>query len=160
MEDFARKVGKCVVEVGEDFSADVIKLENLKNLVKSVNKLPKDFRDKLYLMQYRRVEYWIVWKEKKHNLIVEFVNPKYSSVSCSRCGKKMEEVDYRYFLCPSCGYENDRDVVAIVNLNGKGVSGSLVYSSNDVNRIDGGNDEPSGGGPSPFRVERKSEFKC
>jgi len=48
MEGFARKVGKWVVEIAEDFGANVIKLENLKNLIKNVDKLPKEFRDKLY----------------------------------------------------------------------------------------------------------------
>ena len=31
----------------------------------------------------------------------------------------MNEISYRWFKC-SCGYENDRDVVAIINLNGRG----------------------------------------
>ncbi|BBG26204.1 hypothetical protein IC007_0709 [Sulfuracidifex tepidarius] len=61
----ARKVGKWVVEVAEDFGANVIKLENLKNLIKNVDKLSKEFRDKLYLMQYRRLQYWIVWQARK-----------------------------------------------------------------------------------------------
>ncbi|AWS00339.1 RNA-guided endonuclease TnpB family protein [Metallosphaera hakonensis] len=111
MEDFARKVGKWVVEEAERMGAKVIKLEGLKNLIKNVNKLPKEFRDKLYLMQYRRVQYWIEWQAKKHGVLVEFVNPKYSSVSCPRCGKRMKEVSHRYFSCPSCGYENDRESV-------------------------------------------------
>jgi len=37
----------------------------------------------------------------------------------------MREVDYSWFECV-CGYENDRDVIAIVNLNGRGVSGPLI----------------------------------
>ncbi|MQL56632.1 zinc ribbon domain-containing protein, partial [Acidianus ambivalens] len=94
-------------------------LESLKNLIKNVDKLPKEFRDKLYLMQYRRLQYWISWQAKKHGMIVEFVNPSYSSVSCPKCGQKMVEVSHRWFRC-SCGYENDRDVIAIVNLNGRG----------------------------------------
>ena len=49
-EDFARKVGKWVVEIAEDFGANVIKLENLRNLIKNIDKLPKEFHDKLYLM--------------------------------------------------------------------------------------------------------------
>jgi len=53
-------------------------------------------------------------------MIVEFVNPKYSFVSCTKCEQKMMEVGYRYFRCPSCGYENDRDVIAVMNLNGRG----------------------------------------
>ena len=56
MEDFARKVGKWVVEIAEDLCANVIKLENLRNLIKNVDKLPSEFRDKLYLMQYRRIQ--------------------------------------------------------------------------------------------------------
>ncbi|MFP3233866.1 MAG: RNA-guided endonuclease TnpB family protein [Sulfolobaceae archaeon] len=125
MEDFARKVGKWVVEIAEDFGANVIKLENLRNLIKNVDKLPKEFHDKLYLMQYRRLQYWISWQARKHGMVIEFVNPSYSSVSCPKCGKRMVEVSHRWFRC-NCGYENDRDVIAIVNLNRRG---SLTLSS-------------------------------
>ena len=97
MDDFARKVGKWVVEVAKSLSANVIKLENLKDLIKNVDKLPKEFRDKLYLMQYRRIQYWIEWQAKKYGMIIEFVNPRYSSVSCPKCGQKIEEVGYRWF---------------------------------------------------------------
>jgi len=76
-EDFARKVGKWVVGA-KRMGASIIKLESLKNLIRNVGKLAKEFRDKLYLMQYRRLQYWIGWQTKKHGL-VEFVNPKYSS---------------------------------------------------------------------------------
>ncbi|BBG27970.1 hypothetical protein IC007_2525 [Sulfuracidifex tepidarius] len=64
MED-ARKVGKWVVEIARMMGANVIKLESLRNLIKNVDKLSKEFRDKLYLMQYRRVQYWIVWQARK-----------------------------------------------------------------------------------------------
>ncbi|MQL55503.1 RNA-guided endonuclease TnpB family protein [Acidianus ambivalens] len=119
MEDFARKVGKWVVEIARDFGANVVKLESLKNLIKNIDRLPGEFRDKLYLMQYRRLQYWIVWQAKKRGMIVEFVNPSYSSISCPKCGRRMVEVSHRWFRC-SCGYENDRDVIAVVNLNGRG----------------------------------------
>ena len=76
-EDFARKVEKWVVGA-KRMGASIIKLESLKNLIRNVGKLAKEFRDKLYLMQYRHLQYWIGWQAKKHGL-VEFVNPKYSS---------------------------------------------------------------------------------
>ncbi|ACR41646.1 transposase, IS605 OrfB family [Sulfolobus islandicus M.16.4] len=133
MEDFARKVGKWVVEIAEDFGANVIKLENLKNLVKNVDKFPKEFRDKLYLMQYRRLQYWIEWQARKHGMVVKYVNASYSSVSCPKCGKRMEEKGYRWFKC-ACGYENDRDVIAIVNLNRRGsLTLSTAHQMRDVN---------------------------
>jgi IS605 OrfB family transposase len=125
MEDYARKVGKWVVEIAEGFGANVIKMENLKNLITFVDELPKEYRDKLYLMQYRRIQYWIEWQAKKHGILVQYVNPSYSSVSCPKCGRRMEEKDYRWFRC-LCGYENDRDVIAVMNLNGRE---SLTFSS-------------------------------
>jgi len=118
MEDFARKVGKRVVEIARIMGANLIKLENLRNLIKNVDRLPREFRDKLYLMQYRRLQYWISWRARKHGMVIEFVNPSYSSVSCPKCGQKMREVSHRWFKC-SCGYENDRDVIIITNLNGR-----------------------------------------
>ena len=75
-EDFAKKVW---VVGAKRMGAGIIKLESLKNLIRNVGKLAKEFRDKLYLMQYRRLQYWIGWQTKKQCLLVEFVNPKYSS---------------------------------------------------------------------------------
>ena len=133
MEDFARKGGKWVVKIAEGFGANVIKLENLRNLIKNVDKLPKEFHDKLYLMQYHRLQYWISWQARKHGMVVKYVNPSYSSVSCPKCGRKMKEVSHRWFKC-SCGYENDRDVIAITNLNGRGsLTLSTVPQMRDVN---------------------------
>ncbi|MUM65901.1 IS200/IS605 family element transposase accessory protein TnpB [Acidianus infernus] len=134
MEDFARKVGRWTIEIAKKLGANVIKLENLKNLIRNVNKLPAEFHDKLYLMQYRRIQYWIEWQARKHGMIVKYVNPSYSSVSCPKCGKKMIEMAYRYFHCPSCGYENDRDVIAVTNLNGRGsLTLSTAPQMRDVN---------------------------
>jgi len=36
MEDFARRVGKWVVEEAERFGANVVKLESLKNLISPI----------------------------------------------------------------------------------------------------------------------------
>jgi IS605 OrfB family transposase len=133
MEDFARKVGKWVVDVAKRMGVNVIKLERLKNLIKNVDKLPKEFHDKFYLMQYHRLQYWISWQARKHGIIIEIVNPSYSSVSCPKCGQKMREVSHRWFKC-SCGYENDRDVIAIMNLNGRGsLTLSTAPQMRDVN---------------------------
>jgi hypothetical protein len=53
-EDFAKKVW---VVGAKRMGASIIKLESLKNLIRNVGKLPKGFHDKLYLMQYRRVQH-------------------------------------------------------------------------------------------------------
>jgi putative transposase len=78
--------------------------------------LPKQFKDKLYLMQYRRVQYWIEWQAKKNGLKVIYVDPHYSFTHCSKCCNEMKEASHRHFKCVKCGYENDRDVIAIMSL--------------------------------------------
>jgi IS605 OrfB family transposase len=118
-EDFARKVSKRIVEEAIKMNANVIILENLKNMIKNVKRLHKKFRDKLYLMQYRKIQYWIDWQAKKHGLLIDYVYSAYSSIKCPKCNRKMKEVSYRWFKC-NCGYENDRDIIAIINLNGRG----------------------------------------
>ncbi|WP_217451748.1 zinc ribbon domain-containing protein [Metallosphaera tengchongensis] len=37
---------------------------------------------------------------------------------CHKCGTKVERVAYRYFRCVDCGYEDDLDVIAVMNLYG------------------------------------------
>jgi len=73
MEDFARRVGKWVVEEAERFGANVVKLESLKKLIKDVDRLPREFRDKLYLMQHRRLQSGSFGR--LGSVMVEFVNP-------------------------------------------------------------------------------------
>jgi len=118
-EDFSRKVSKRIIDEAIKMNANVIKLENLKYMIKKVKRLPKKFRNKLYLMQYRKIQYWIDWQAKKHCLLVKYVYAAYSSIKCPRCNNKMNEISYRWFKC-NCGYENDRDIIAIINLNGRG----------------------------------------
>jgi IS605 OrfB family transposase len=131
-EDFARKVGKKVIEEAFKINANVIILENLKNMIKHVKKLPKEFRDKLYLMQYRKIQYWIEWQGKKNNLLIKYVAAFYSSITCPKCNRRIKEIYHRWFKC-NCGYENDRDIIAIINLNGRGsLSLSTVPQMTDV----------------------------
>ncbi|WP_229768069.1 zinc ribbon domain-containing protein [Sulfodiicoccus acidiphilus] len=77
-------------------------------------------------MEYISTHCWFAWQAKKHGLLVEFVNPKYSSTSCPKCGSKMAEISGRRFKCPSRGWQNDFDVIAIANLNGRR---SLILST-------------------------------
>jgi transposase len=70
-------------------------------------------------MQYRRIQYWIDWQAKKHDLLIKYVSTFYSSIKCPKCNNIMKEISYRWYKC-NCGYENDRDIIAIMNLNGRG----------------------------------------
>ncbi len=126
VQDFARKAGKQVVEEAKRLNADYIVLEDLNRMITRVKNLKKGYRDRLYLMQYKRVQYWIEWQAKKNGLNVVYVNPAYSSTTCPHCGAKMAESGYRTLKCERCGYEDNRDHIAVFNLYGRG---SLTLST-------------------------------
>jgi len=133
--DFAKKVGRWVVEIAMWFKANVIVLEKLNRMIYNVNELRKNYRLKLYLMQYRRIQRWIEWQAKKYGLKVIKVNPAYSSTSCPKCRTLMKESDHRTFRCPNCGFEEHRDYIAVMNLYGRG---SLTLST--ARQMKGGKD--------------------
>jgi len=124
--DFAKKVGRWIVDVALLLKANVIVLEELNKMIKHVGDLRKNYRLKLYLMQYRRIQQWIEWQAKKYGLKVIKVNPAYSSTSCPKCGTLMKESEYRTLKCEKCNFEEHRDYVSVLNLYGRG---SLTLST-------------------------------
>jgi len=111
-------------------------------MINHVDNLRKDYRLKLYLMQYKRIQWWIEWQAKKYGLKVIKVNPAYSSTTCPKCGAKMKENGYRTLKCPNCGFEEHRDYVAVMNLYGRG---SLTLST--ARQVKGGKDHSDDGNP-------------
>jgi len=140
--DFAKKVGRWIVEIAMLLKANVIVLERLNRMICHVNNLRKNYRLKLYLMQYRRVQEWIEWQAKKYGLKVIRANPAYSSTTCPKCGTLMRESDYRTFRCEKCGFEDHRDYIAVLNLYGRG---SLHLST--ARQMKGGKDHSDDGNP-------------
>jgi len=140
--DFAKKAGKWVVEIALLLKANVIVLEELNKMIYDVNELRKNYRLKLYLMQYSRIQKCIEWQARKYGLRVIKVNPAYSSTSCPKCGTLMKESEYRTLRCPSCGFEENRDYIAVMNLYRRG---SLTLST--ARHMKGGRDHSDDGNP-------------
>ncbi|WP_420809451.1 zinc ribbon domain-containing protein [Acidianus sulfidivorans] len=47
-----------------------------------------------------------------------FVQAKYSSQTCPKCGSKMKESGYRTLKCEKCSFKENSDYVAVYNLYG------------------------------------------
>jgi len=47
---------------------------------------------------------------------VVVVDPRGTSTTCPKCGSRLAEVKPRWMKCTKCGFEADRDVVAVLNI--------------------------------------------
>ncbi|ADM28464.1 transposase, IS605 OrfB family [Ignisphaera aggregans DSM 17230] len=118
VEDWARKTALEIVMKAKQNSYAVAR-EDLNGLIESLRKLPKDHRVKMMILSYRKLVYWIDWQSQKHGVRVIIVDPKDTSSECPKCRSKMVENGYRKMKCPLCGFEADRDIVAILNIEKK-----------------------------------------
>lgn len=115
LTDWARKTALKIVREAKSLKAAVAR-EDLRGLKEGVRKLAKDHRRRLLYMGYSRLLYWIDWQAEKHGVPVMAVNPRGTSTTCPRCGARLLEVGRRYMRCPNCGFEGDRDVIAVINI--------------------------------------------
>ncbi len=82
--------------------------------------LLRRYRTALIMLSYRRLAQWIDWEAEKHGVPIKVVNPRGTSTTCPFCHTKMIEVRYRRLKCPRCGFEEDRDIIAVINLSKMG----------------------------------------
>ena len=113
-KDHAVKLARCVCA-----SNDCIVYEdlNVKNLVKN-RRLSKSISDAGWT-QFRN---WIEYYGWKFDKITIAVPPHYTSQDCPVCGTRIKKsLSTRTHVC-KCGYIEDRDVAASVNILKKGLS--------------------------------------
>jgi IS605 OrfB family transposase len=115
IEDWVKKVSHVIASLAKQYQYAVAR-ENLTNLVDSLRKLPKEHKVPLLILGYRRLEYWIDWQCEKNGVPIIVVEPRGTSTTCPMCGSKLVESDYRRMKCPRCGFEADRDTVAVLNI--------------------------------------------
>ena len=100
----------------------VIALETLKssNMVKN-HKLAKSISDASWYEFTRQLEYKGSWNDRNIIKIGQFFP---SSQLCSCCGeinKQTKDLNYRDYVCDSCGLEIDRDYNASLNILNEGL---------------------------------------
>ena len=131
LNDWARKTALEIVRYAIE-QQSAIALEDLINLVESLRKLPKNHKTKLIILGYKRFHYWVKWQAEKHGIPVVEVNPKETSTTCPRCGSKLIENGYRRMKCLNCSFEENRDVVAVLNIEKRAIlkmEGYLITST-------------------------------
>lgn len=116
---FTANVNHCIAKliVAQPFEA--IALERLK--IKRKKENGKRFNRKLGNWAFRQLQFCIKYKAEALGKTVVYVNPAYTSKTCSRCGQKGIRKDLA-FRCPSCGFELNADLNASRNIAQRGMS--------------------------------------
>jgi len=115
VEDWAKKTAKRIVEEARE-KQYAVAVEDLTGLKEAIRELPKTHKVKLMALAYRRLLWWIKWQATKRGVPVVTVDPRGTSTTCPKCGGKMAEAGHRRMKCTACGFEEDRDVVAVLSI--------------------------------------------
>jgi len=121
IEDWARKLALRIVEEAEQKQLAIAR-EDLTSLYESIQELPKSHRRALTWLGYSKLEHWIDWQADKIGVPVVVVDPAGTSTTCPKCGAKLVEAGYRRLRCPVCGFEADRDSIAVLNIEKRALS--------------------------------------
>jgi IS605 OrfB family transposase len=120
-EDWARKVSRGIVLLAKHNQLAVAR-EDLTGLKYKLGRLTGSHGIAMFWLGYKKLERWLDWEAKKNGVPVVVVDPAGTSSTCPRCGTKLVEVGYRRRRCPHCGFEADRDTIAVLNIEKKALS--------------------------------------
>ncbi|MDA4126977.1 MAG: transposase [Thaumarchaeota archaeon] len=118
-DDFAHKVSD---DLAKQFSFIVFEDLNVGKMVHN-HSLASAIMDSLW-GKLRRLT---VYKAERRGGRVLFVNPRGTSQKCSGCGSKVtKNLKERTHICPSCGFQVDKDVNAARNILNAGLEQALA----------------------------------
>jgi IS605 OrfB family transposase len=123
------EVSKAIVSEAVKNDISTITMEDLTNIRKRI-RAGKRMRSRLHRWAWAQLQTFVAYKAEGGGLRVEFVNPAYTSQTCSVCGSLGVRVKHR-FSC-TCGSLAHSDLNASRNLARLGAT--AVASTDAVNR--------------------------
>jgi len=134
------ETSKAIVNEAIRVGAAKIVMEDLTNIRQRI-KAGKRMRARLHRWAWRQLQTFIEYKARAAGIKVQYVNPAYSSQTCSCCGRLGRRLKHR-FECPHCGLRAHSDLNASRNLariGGTAVSPRAVVNTPHVGSVGVGN---------------------
>lgn len=115
---------------------DTIAMENLTD----IRERTKQRRDKRQQRRERanwsfaQLQSFVVYKAAWKGIAVEFVDPRYTSQGCSKCGfiSRANRASQSEFSCKECGYQNNADYNAALNIRNKHLASRAKRAASGV----------------------------
>jgi IS605 OrfB family transposase len=94
-----------------------IVLEDLVN-IRANMKGRKMQRRRLHSWSFNRLQSFLDYKSRMVGIRVEYVDPRYTSQKCSRCGhiERANRQSQSWFICKKCGFQHNADLNAAKNI--------------------------------------------
>lgn len=115
VEHVNHEVSKAIVQEAQRLHMRAIRMEDLTHIRDRI-KAGKRVRARLHRWAFRQLQDFVAYKAEALGLSVVYVNPAYTSKTCSVCGA-IGKRDKHRFSC-SCGNRRHADVNASVNIAG------------------------------------------
>jgi len=113
-KDICHKISREIVNFAKQHGFGVL-MEDLKGIRGRIN-YGRILNRRLHSWNFRKLQFYIEYKAKLEGLPVVYASPKGTSSLCPMCGGRLAPNGHRAVKCKKCGYENDRDVTACLNL--------------------------------------------
>jgi IS605 OrfB family transposase len=117
---FKRDVNHCIskqIVLTAKGTNRAIALEDLKG-IRNGGTVNKAVRKLIYKWAFYELAQFIQYKAKLYGVPVFFVNPRYTSQTCSNCGyvSKNNRKSQSLFICEKCGFSENADINASFNI--------------------------------------------
>ena len=135
------RISRKIVQIAK-INECSIQLEKLKHIRRNA-KTAKSFHYSLNNWSFYQLQKMIEYKAKLQGIAVAYIDPRYTSRTCSRCGH-VGDRDGKSFKCPNCGHVDHADANASFNI-GKPISHCIVgigRSCKDRDLQEGSTDTP------------------
>ena len=124
MQDTDHKVSRAIVDFAVKNNVATIKLEQLDN-IRSTARTSRKNNHSLHSWSFYRLSQYIEYKARQAGILVEYVNPAYTSQICPNCNTLNHAEDRRYEC--ECGFQAHRDRVGAMNIiNAPTISGNSL----------------------------------
>jgi len=111
-EDYLHQCSKTIVEEAHRNGCTHIAFEDLEQIRDRISD-GKQFQQ----WAFNALQQQVVYKAEECGIVVETVNPQYTSQQCSKCGCTLEENrDDQHFACLDCSYTGNADYNAAKNV--------------------------------------------
>lgn len=141
LKKLSGRYARFSANINHIISKQIVNIPNLKTIVfenlKGVNKRRKGKKMNKWLhsWSFYQLQTFTEYKAREKGILVKYVDPRYTSQKCSRCGfTDKQNRNKHQFKCKHCGFKYDADLNAAINIKQNYILSLTNKEQADVNQ--------------------------